>query len=107
MRELLKAAGIYNAHSATAVGSGKQGGGHGDTWFELFQKQMDDERLQIMALKGCLVRFANKLTREESEALLDAGIILGPASAHEPKATSNGGVGSEGGSGFMGFLKQI
>ena len=105
--ELLKAAGIYNAHSVTAAGTGRRG--HGDTWFELFQKQMDDERLQIMALKGCLVRFASKLTREESESLLDAGIILGPAAAHEPKPSASAGGGGEGGggTGFMGFLKHI
>jgi hypothetical protein len=45
---------------------------------DLFRRRSDMERVIIMTLKNCLLRFSDRLTDEENNDLEDLGIILSP-----------------------------
>jgi DNA repair exonuclease SbcCD ATPase subunit len=64
--QLLKIVGIYDS-SVDPLD---------ESWVHLFRLQMDEERIKIMTLKNCLMRFTNKLTTVDNGLLRGAGIIL-------------------------------
>ena len=64
--QLLKIVGIYDS-SVDPLD---------ESWVHLFRIQMDEERIKIMTLKNCLMRFTNKLTTVDNGLLRGAGIIL-------------------------------
>jgi hypothetical protein len=45
-------------------------------WVQLNQDAVNEERLKILALKSCLIRFSSQLNSEDNEKLLDVGITL-------------------------------
>jgi hypothetical protein len=72
---LLKAVGLYDPakydpKNRNAVHS------KGVSWAEHCRKQLDEERIRILTLKHVLMKFSGKLTRDDNQALLRAGIIL-------------------------------
>jgi len=76
-------------------------GGDGDVDFvvELFRQQQDEERLKVMALKSVLLQFSNKLSEEDEDVLMNAGVVLGPPPSHgggtiPRRAHHTGGTGS-------------
>ena len=64
--QLLKIVGIYDS-SVDPLD---------ESWVHLFRIQMDEERIKIMTLKNCLMRFTSKLTTVDNGLLRGAGIIL-------------------------------
>ena len=76
--KLLKAAGIYEK-SGYDLRDSENNLTYSDQWADLFRQQTDDERIKVMALKKCLIKFADQLDEEEKNDLLDAGIVLSVA----------------------------
>ena len=76
--KLLKAAGIYEK-SGYDFRDSDNNLTYSDSWADLFREQTDEERIKVMALKKCLIQFANQLTEDENCELLDAGVVLGAA----------------------------
>jgi hypothetical protein len=73
--KLLKAAGVYDK-SGYDPHNPQNNDKQSELWPDLFRQQLDEERFKIMALKTCLMRFTDHLTRDDNHRLLDAGIIL-------------------------------
>lgn len=65
--QLLKIVGIYDENSKDPLDG---------YWVDLFRIQMDEERMKIMTLKNCLMRFSKSLTTVDNGLLRGAGIIL-------------------------------
>lgn len=60
-----------------------------ETWIDMYRKQLDEERLKTNTLKGCMMRFATLLSKDDNDSLLQAGIILVPMNAPPNSPTSS------------------
>ena len=73
--KILKAAGIYHK-AGQNLRDADNNLTYSDDWADLFREQADEERIKVMALKKCLIRFSAELSSEDNQDLLDAGIAL-------------------------------
>jgi hypothetical protein len=76
--KILKAGGIYHKAGAN-LRDADNNLTYTDEWADLFREQVDEERIKVMALKKCLIKFASELSSQDNQDLLEAGIALSAA----------------------------
>ena len=76
--KILKAGGIYHKAGAN-LRDADNNLTYSDDWADLFREQVDEERIKVMALKKCLIKYASELSSEDNQDLLEAGIALSAA----------------------------
>ena len=76
---LLRAAGVYELSGYDPSDRGTTDKLHDEAFLaDLFRLHLDDERNKVMVLKSVLIQFADRLSRDDNQRLLLAGVILVP-----------------------------
>ena len=77
--KLLRAAGVYELSGYDPGDRETTDKLHDEAFLaELFRLHLDDERNKVMTLKSVLIQFADRLSRDDNQRLLLAGVILVP-----------------------------